>query len=60
MNNEKQIKEMVKEKYNNLALQGRENEGGCACKKPRVYTSMSDSYRGMTGYNPDADMGLGC
>ena len=58
--NNKEIKEMVKEKYNNLALQGRENEGGCGCKKSRVYTIMSDSYRGMTGYNPDADMGLGC
>lgn len=57
---EKEIKEMVKEKYNNLALQGKENEGGCCCKKPRVYTIMSDSYRGVTGYNPDADMGLGC
>lgn len=60
MKNEKEIKDMVRERYNNLALQGRENEGGCGCKKFRVYTIMSDSYRGMTGYNPDADMGLGC
>ena len=57
---DKQIKTMVREKYNNLALEGRENEGGCACKKPRIYTIMSDSYRSVTGYNPDADMGLGC
>ena len=57
---DKRIKAMVKDKYNNLALEGRENEGGCTCKKPRIYTIMSDSYRGMSGYNPDADMGLGC
>ena len=56
----KQQKALVREKYNNLALAGRENEGGCACKQPRIYTIMSDSYRGMTGYHPDADMGLGC
>ena len=58
--NEKEIKEMVKWKYNDLALQGRENEGGCCCKKRQVYTIMSDSYKGLAGYNPDADMGLGC
>lgn len=58
--NEKEIKEMVKRKYNDLALQGRENEGGCCCKKRQVYTIMSDSYKGLAGYNPDADMGLGC
>ena len=57
---DREIKDMVKEKYNNLALQGKENEGGCCCKKPKVYTIMSDSYKGMAGYNPDADMGLGC
>ncbi len=57
---DKEIKEMVREKYNDLALQGRENEGGCCCKGPKVYTIMSDSYKGMAGYNPDADMGLGC
>lgn len=56
----KEIKELVKEKYERLAMEGKENEGGCGCRKPRIYTIMSDSYRGMTGYNPDADMGLGC
>lgn len=60
MKSESEIKEMVREKYNNLALQGKDNGGGCCCNKSRVYTIMSDSYRGMTGYNPDADMGLGC
>ena len=58
--NGKDIKEMVKQRYNDLALQGKENEGGCRCKKSKVYTIMSDSYKGMAGYNPDADMGLGC
>ena len=58
--NEKEIKEMVKQKYNELALQGKENESTCCCKQKRVYTIMSDSYQNITGYTPDADMGLGC
>ena len=59
--NEKEIKEMVKQKYNDLALQDKENESTCCCKKPqKVYTIMSDSYKNITGYAPDADMGLGC
>lgn len=58
--NEQQIKEMVKQKYNDLALAGRESEGGCCCRKKQVYTIMSDSYQQMPGYHPDADLGLGC
>lgn len=58
--NEKEIKEMVQRKYNELALQGRENDSSCRCKKTQVYTIMRDSYQGIPGYHPDADMGLGC
>lgn len=57
---EKQIKEMVKQKYNDLALANREEEGRCCCRKPRIYTIMNDSYQQMPGYHPDADLGLGC
>lgn len=52
-----EIKRMVKQKYSELAL---EKSGSCCCKNERVYTVMSDSYHGLDGYNPDADMGLGC
>ena len=58
--NEHEIKEMVKQKYNDLALAGRETEGGCCCRKKQIYTIMSDRYQQLPGYHPDADLGLGC
>jgi ubiquinone/menaquinone biosynthesis C-methylase UbiE len=60
----KDIKEIVKEKYNRIALQSRkENEtsccgaGGCS---DLDYTIFSENYEKLDGYNPDADLGLGC
>jgi arsenite methyltransferase len=60
----KDIKEIVKEKYSQIALQSKkENEtsccgsGGC-CEVD--YTVFSENYEKMEGYNPDADLGLGC
>jgi SAM-dependent methyltransferase len=55
---------MVREKYAAIALQDKETNassccgaGGCSTE---VYTIMSDEYQGMEGYNPEADLGLGC
>lgn len=60
----KDIKEVVKEKYSKIALQTKaENEtsccgaGGC-CDVD--YTIFSENYEKLDGYNPDADLGLGC
>jgi arsenite methyltransferase len=59
-----QLKEIVKEKYGQIALQDKStNEssccgaGGCSTE---VYNIMSEDYTTMKGYNPDADLGLGC
>ena len=59
-----QLKEIVKEKYGQIALQDKTtNEssccgaGGCSTE---VYNIMSEDYTTMEGYNPDADLGLGC
>jgi arsenite methyltransferase len=59
--NEK-LKEIVKDKYSEIALQSKEqNEtsccgaGGCG-----TYTIMSEDYTKLPGYNPEADLGLGC
>jgi len=66
MNNETQIKELVKEKYAAIAEQSKDqNETSCcgatsACCGDEVYNIMSDDYTKMEGYNPDADLGLGC
>jgi arsenite methyltransferase len=60
----KDIKEIVKEKYSQIARQSKkENEtsccgaGGC-CDVD--YTIFSENYEKLEGYNPDADLGLGC
>ncbi|MBN8833876.1 MAG: arsenite S-adenosylmethyltransferase [Niastella sp. SCN 39-18] len=64
MENTNQIKEMVKQKYSEIALQDKETNqssccgaGGCSTE---VYNIMSDDYSTLEGYNPEADLGLGC
>lgn len=63
-NNDAQLKEIVRQKYSEIALQDRETNqssccgaGGCSTE---VYNIMSDDYTTLEGYNPDADLGLGC
>lgn len=64
MKTEEQIKEIVRKKYSEIALQDKETNmssccgaGGCSTE---VYNIMSDDYTSLNGYNPDADLGLGC
>lgn len=60
MNNEK-IKETVKQKYSEIALQNKEISCcGCGCNSNEVYNIMSEDYSQLDGYNEDADLGLGC
>jgi len=61
-NNE--LKEVVKNKYSEIANQSRQqNESSCCgvggCGEVD-YTIFSESYTELKGYNPDADLGLGC
>lgn len=65
MNNDSQIKELVKEKYSAIAEQSHtQNAASCcgatACCGDGTYTIMADDYTKLEGYNPDADLGLGC
>lgn len=59
-----QIKEMVREKYSAIALQDKEsNQSSCCgsgCCSIETTNIMSDDYATLEGYNPDADLGLGC
>ena len=62
--NNSEIKEMVKQKYSEIALQDKETNassccgaGGCSTE---VYNIMSEEYDELNGYNADADLGLGC
>ena len=64
MKTQDQVKEMVRQKYNEIALQGKEaNQSSCCgsgCCSTDVYNVMTDDYSQIEGYNPDADLGLGC
>jgi ubiquinone/menaquinone biosynthesis C-methylase UbiE len=66
MNNEVEIKALVKEKYAAIASQPLDqNLASCcgattACGGDEVYNIMADDYTKLEGYNPDADLGLGC
>lgn len=64
METTEQIKTTVREKYGEIARQSKEDNqssccgaGGCSTE---VYNIMTDDYTKVAGYNPDADLGLGC
>jgi len=59
------LKLIVKEKYGEIANQSKQqNEMSCCgatgCGSSVDYTIFSESYDKLVGYNPDADLGLGC
>ena len=64
MENAEKLKELVKQKYSEIALQDKEiNQSSCCgsgCCSTEVYNIMSDDYSEIEGYNSDADLGLGC
>ncbi|HEV8083505.1 MAG TPA: arsenite methyltransferase [Chitinophagaceae bacterium] len=64
METNENVKALVKQKYSEIALQDKETNqssccgsGGCSTE---VYNIMADDYNVLQGYNPDADLGLGC
>lgn len=64
MQTDNEIKEMVRQKYSEIALQDKETNassccgaGGCSTE---VYNIMSEDYVELEGYAKDADLGLGC
>lgn len=64
MQTETALKALVKEKYGEIADQSRtDNAASCCgsgCCSTEVYNIMADDYTQLAGYNPDADLGLGC
>ena len=65
MKNDSQIKLLVKEKYSEIANQSKEQNlhsccGATGCGSTEVYNIMADDYSTLEGYNPEADLGLGC
>ncbi len=66
MNTSTEIKNAVREKYTEIATQSKDQNlssccGATGCCDPKdVYNIMADDYSKLEGYNPDADLGLGC
>lgn len=60
------LKEVVRQKYSEIALQDKEtNQSSCCgatsiCCGTENNNIMTDDYSKLEGYNPDADLGLGC
>jgi SAM-dependent methyltransferase len=64
METEEQLKQLVKEKYTEIAQQDKADNqasccgaGGCSTE---VYNIMTDDYTPIEGYQAEADLGLGC
>ncbi|HOW39001.1 MAG TPA: arsenite methyltransferase [Bacteroidales bacterium] len=61
----KDLKQTVIEKYGEIARQSKDQAGGsccgssCCCSGPD-YTVFSENYENLAGYDPDADLNLGC
>ena len=59
-----ELKSIVKEKYGKIALQIDQDNSCCgssSCCGPQMdYTVFSEDYKAKDGYNPDADLSLGC
>jgi SAM-dependent methyltransferase len=65
LQDEETLKAIVREKYAQIARQSKaENEGSCcgsSCGCDTVdYSVMADDASQLAGYNPDADLALGC
>lgn len=65
MKTEQELKELVRQKYSELALQEvtADSADGCCGTTSccgDVYNIMADDYTQLDGYNPDADLNLGC
>jgi SAM-dependent methyltransferase len=64
MKTDTELKELVRQKYSEIALQDKETNAssccGSGCCSTEVYNIMSDDYTKLDGYNADADLSLGC
>ena len=64
MKKEKELKDIVKERYARIAEQGKAENASSCCgattPSNKVYNIMMDDYSQTNGYVEDADLGLGC
>ncbi len=64
MENKEAIKQVVKDKYHQIASQDKEANAASCCgsgdASDEVYNIMNDDYSELEGYEEEADLGLGC
>ena len=64
MSTEQELKDIVRDKYSQIALQDKAANGASCCgattASDEVYHIMMDEYTDIDGYVEDADLGLGC
>jgi SAM-dependent methyltransferase len=64
MEKDVQLKNLVKEKYSQIANRNKEDNTssccGSGCCISEASGIMADDYQKVQGYNPEADLGLGC
>ncbi|MBN1299866.1 MAG: arsenite methyltransferase [Melioribacteraceae bacterium] len=60
MKHSEELKDIVKNKYSQIALNpGKRQKCGC-CDSKNDYSIISDEYSGLEGYVKEADLNLGC
>ncbi len=64
MNTAEELKQIVRNKYSEIALQSTEDNRASCCgatiRSKDASSIMADEYKELEGYNPDADLALGC
>jgi arsenite methyltransferase len=64
MKSAEELKQTVKEKYSRISKTVNAGGSGSCCGSgndtDEIYSVMSDDYSSLEGYNPDADLRLGC
>lgn len=64
METSEELKRIVREKYSQIANQEKAVNSASCCGATslsgEVYSIMTDNYDGLKGYEPEADLGLGC
>ncbi len=62
MKTSEELKQIVREKYSGIVERSATEKKSCGCCEPdeKDYTVFSEDYERLEGYNPDADLQLGC
>ena len=60
MQTAEELKKIVKEKYGSIVERSTQSCGCCCGEEEKEYSVLSEDYANLEGYNPDADLQLGC